>query len=164
MLATLAVAALTLTCESGEGVEYSAVDKLIARIEATPWPTKSKIDRVRRDDLGNITGLRLMNMQMFSRADFETLAKIKTLEYLSLSATNVVDADLKLFQSLPKLRALSLTNTKITDDAIAELMAFPKLESLCLGNVKVTPAAVDRMKAHYAELDRKFRVGYRQRK
>lgn len=159
MITVFAALALALPCEADNGLEYSAVKKFVERVEGTPWPRKSSVQRIRRDDQGNVVAMLMLGITL-SKQDFETLAKIESLEHLALGGTNVTDADLKVIRSLPNLKSLNLSGTEITDNAIDELMLFPRIDTLCMGNVNVSRDAVDRLKAYFDALDRRLRLGY----
>jgi uncharacterized protein YjbI with pentapeptide repeats len=121
------------------------------------------VERVVRDDEGNVIRLVLRGMQL-TQEDFAAIARITTLRSLVFYQTNLTDADLQQICHLPNLTGLNLCSTEITDAAIDEIIQFPALRSLCLGNVTVTPAAVARLKDYFEANNRDLALGYAQRK
>jgi hypothetical protein len=51
------------------------------------------------------------------------IAKLRQLQFLDLSETEVTDAGLQKLKSLGSLKEIRLVNTKVTDAGVAELKA-----------------------------------------
>jgi Leucine Rich repeat len=142
---------------------------IVARAENTELRVSgNKVEpRVEYDVEGNITSLRLNDMQM-TQDEFDQLGRLKHLRRLVLFRTNVTDRDVAQLEQCQSLEHLNMTSTEITDAAIESVLKLKKLESLCLGNVRVTPAGIEKLKELNRSRDRTdddwLRWGYSQRK
>jgi hypothetical protein len=73
------------------------------------------------------------------------LAKLKTLEELSINHSNYSDASTKILANFQNLRKLDVHNTNITDQGLPDLGRIPNLTSLEIRNGvfgKVSPAGL----------------------
>lgn len=132
----------------------------LTRVERTELRVNGKpINRVEKDDQGNIIHLWLDGMRLTSE-DVRAIATIASLQRLSLRRTNVADGDLEHLQNLKSLKSLVLTGTEISDDAIPSVARIPSLRSLCLGDVRISPEAISELKKQRPGLS----LGYSQRK
>ena len=158
----LLVCVLLLTINSGRAAS------LVARAEATELRTSggSILSRVERDDQGNITSLRLNDMQL-SQEDFEELGRLDHLRRLVLYRSKFSGRDVAGLERCKSLEHLNLTSTEVTDDVIDAVLKLKKLRTLCLGDVNITSSAVERLKDLNRERDKigseHLRWGYSQR-
>jgi hypothetical protein len=125
------------------------------------------VPRVERDTEGNVTSLRLNDMQL-TEEDVDQLGRLEHLRRLVLFRTNFSDRDVARLERCQSLEHLNLTSTDITDDAIDTILKLKRLKSLCLGNDNITPDAVERLKelnrSRNRDGDDRLRWGYSQRK
>jgi len=77
-------------------------------------------------------------LQLAGQADGDP----QTIEWLTLSYTNVSDADLVALRDLPALRELALAGTAITDAGLAAVGTATSLETLELSSCKVSAAGL----------------------
>jgi hypothetical protein len=70
------------------------------------------------------------------------LAKLKQLQWQSLSGTKVTNAGLKELAGFKQLMWLSLVGTQLTDEGLKELAGLEQLQWLVLSGTKVTDAGV----------------------
>jgi len=141
---------------------------LVARAEANELRLSrgNVVPRVERDADGNVTGLRLNEMEL-SGGDVRCLGQLIHLRRLVLFRTKFTDSDVAQLERCRNLEHLNLTSTEVTDKAIDTVLKLKKLRSLCIGNVNISPEAVERLR----ELNRSrasrrdyLRWGYSQRK
>lgn len=71
------------------------------------------------------------------------IAKIRTLETVDLSYTNVSDNDISVLAQSTSIRNLYLQCTAITDNAVAKLCKLDSLKGLSLSDTKVTNKSVE---------------------
>jgi hypothetical protein len=132
----------------------------LTRVERSELLVNDKaVDRVEKDEQGNIIRLRLDGMRLTSD-DFRAIATIDSLQALSLRRTNVSDDDLAPLENLKSLRSLILTSTEVSDHAVPAIAKIPSLRSLCLGDVRISAEAVAELKEQRPRL----LLGYSQRK
>ena len=154
------VAVLTATSVHAEGIVVRA-EKTELRLSHDKVVT-----RVERDSEGNVTGLRLDEMQL-SPMDAAELGQIKHLRRLVLSRTNFTDDDLAHLKRCGSLEHLNLSSTEVTNDAIDTILDLKRLKSLCLGDVDITPDAIGKLKEFNRSRERAsdhLRWGYSRRK
>ncbi len=141
-----------------------ALADLLARVERTELLVSGKpAARIEKDTDGNIVRLRLDGMTL-SAEEFAALAHVTTVRHLSLNGTNVTAADLRTLHTLTRLEGLRLNSTQLADDAAAELIKFPALRSVCLFSVAIRPEAIAQLKADFETADRRFSLGYAERR
>lgn len=75
-------------------------------------------------------------------ASAETLAPMKTLEFLALNATSISDPFLEKLPALPELTHLGLRGSKVTGAGMKYLPQHPKLKSLDVYSTSVDDAGV----------------------
>ena len=162
MLTTIAILSASFVAA---GQEADPNIEFVLRVEASKLLTTrgKELPRIERDTEGNIIMLRLDRMKL-SPADFAATGRLAKLRRLSLAFTNTADNDLKQLRGLSQLEFMSLTGTEISDNAVDELVQLPSLKTLCLGDVNVAPAAVARLQAHFKNQNKRFSLGYSQRK
>lgn len=141
---------------------------IIERAEASELRLSSDkaTPRVERDAEGNITVLRLDQMQL-SPEDVARIGRLAHLRRLILVRSNITDEDLTQLRNNKQLEHLNLSSTSITNKAIDTLVELRSLKTVCLGNVDITPDALKKLE----DLNRSrgntrehLRWGYYQRK
>lgn len=93
--------------------------------------------KLTRDSNGKVTGVRITGESSRDRLALtpeaiEALAKLKSLEFLSLWGTTVRDNDIKRLTGLANLRMIDLTFTDVTGESLRTLSSLKKLVSVRL--------------------------------
>jgi hypothetical protein len=96
----------------------------LGKVDGLWFPRKGTKDTVLRDE------------------DFERIAQLPDLRFLSLNRTTTNDHHLSLLVGLQDLESLVLRDTQITDDGLRHLHELPRLRWLILDGTKVNPSAV----------------------
>ena len=81
------------------------------------------------------------------------LSRMVWLKVVSLSWTNVTDADLLMLGSLRNLESLDLIDCPITDTGLSALRSFSALRSLTVDGTKVTEQGLHELQQHIPSLD-----------
>jgi zinc and cadmium transporter len=81
--------------------------------------------------------------ESLSREEFRTLATLKNLESLKLSATNICDEQADVIASLQHLKKLHLEKASVTDELAVAIGSLEKLESINLPKARLTDKGID---------------------
>ena len=151
MLTTILALSITGPLDPSEGKPVGVaggVADLVARAERTTRPSEDKQPpRCKRDPAGEVIDLNLDHVAL-KPGDIAAVATCGKLESLSLIATNVTDAQLKLLVGLKSLRSLRLNQTAIGDAGLKRIGQIKSLKYLCLGGVDATPEGVAQLKRY----------------
>jgi hypothetical protein len=128
----------------GTPSEVSPIEAFLARVETPPSPRRVRLKLHSRNAQGEIVALRLEGIKL-AKDDFGLIGRLRELETLDLSRSNVTDVDLQRLGGLPKLRELKLWDTRLDGSGLAHLGALGRLERLELGDTKVTDDALQHL-------------------
>jgi hypothetical protein len=82
------------------------------------------------------------------------IARLPSLEVLSVAYSDITDADVQRLRNLDRLRSLNVTKTRLTDDSLKHLEQMSTLRTLFIDlNSDLTDAAIARLRNANPELD-----------
>ena len=110
------------------------------------WAVKSIARRVETNNSGEITLLFIKYTVKVGNEGLKVISKLRNLESLNLSATNITHVGLEYLKPLSKLTHLDLGENGIRDDGIIHLSAFQNLQSLTLNYNRLTDQSADWLK------------------
>ena len=118
-----------------------ALDDFLNRVETRRPPRKGRRSLHVRNSDGQITALRLKGVEL-KKGEFSVIGRLRHLETLDLSSTNVIDEDLQHFNGLARLRELKLWDTCLNGSGFAHLAGLDRLEILNAGHAKIADQAL----------------------
>jgi hypothetical protein len=132
-----------------EAPQELPVGKTKYRLQSVEFPRGRRVTSADLANLEGIAGLKTLGCYGTELTDEigPQLARLSTIEQLSLGNTDITNDILKHIAKLPKLTALALGETNISDAAIEHLATIKTLRSLDLRQTTITDAGEQKLHA-----------------
>ena len=121
---------------TNEGLNYVAESQSLKRIYF-PYFTQSKVTNAGLSNLARLTSLEVLSLggSRIGDAALAHVAKLPSLRFLQLWGENFSNKGLVHLRDIPSLRLLSLEQLRVTDEGLAHLSELTELECLDLKNM-----------------------------
>lgn len=134
-----------LNIQQGLGEEFNLLPKLPALRGLSIYTSGPPVGDEQVRTIGQLTNLQTLTVNSrFASPDLacNEIAKLGGLNSLSLSMSNISDANLRTLQGLSNLNSLTLSMNQLTDAGMSAIGRFSNLQTLSLGSNGITDAGL----------------------